>query len=258
MTAITLLPRLPTAAAAVVLDEALPDRPPPPLDLRQDGFPESVTFAPTGGARCTISDLRALRLEIRDLQEIVRSISAREEDARTAFDREAAEFLSKHPLLNSGEALRNDVWAFIAICLAPDVVWWRFGATQERYHGGIRNTFQRLWLRGRLLDRGPDHPERFGLLEALAEDALVQITERTSLVGDPRIAREIAEAWVRTETRRGRTGLEGIMRAAIIRIRTSGQIRLLPSLSDARLAEFLDGCFMEAEARLETSSLSNQ
>jgi hypothetical protein len=258
MNAITLLPRLPAAAAAVLLDEALLDGPPTPLDLRQDGFPENVTFAPTGGARCTISDLRALRLEIRDLQEVVRSISGKEEEARAAFDREVAEFLSQHPLLNSGEALRNDVWAFIAICLAPDVAWWRFGATHERYHGGIRNTFQRLWLRGRLLDRGPDHPQRFGLLEGLTEDALVQITERTSLVGDPRLAREIAEAWIRTEARRGRTGLEGIMRAAIIRVRTSGQIRLLPYLSDAKLADFLDECFEAAEVRLGASTTGNQ
>jgi hypothetical protein len=70
------------------------------------------------------------------------------------FDAQASAWLSGNTTLSSGEALRDDVWAFIATALVPDVTYWRFGTSRSRYHGGVRNTFQRLWMRGRVLDRG--------------------------------------------------------------------------------------------------------
>jgi hypothetical protein len=102
------------------------------------------------------------------------------------FDTEAAAWFADQTILASGEALRDDVWSFIGVVLAPDIVYWRFGTARKRYIGGVRNTFQRLWIRGVALDRGVDSLARWELLEELTEDALVQITERPSLSGDPK------------------------------------------------------------------------
>ena len=66
----------------------------------------------------------------------------------------------------------------------------------KRFTGGVRNAFQRLWMRGSTLDRGEDRPDRWGLVRALSEDAMVQIFERASISSDARLARAVAEAWV--------------------------------------------------------------
>ena len=159
------------------------------------------------------------------------------------FDAEMAGTLNEDPLFTSGEALRDDVWAFVALSLAPDIVHWRFGSARERYLGGIRNTFQRLWMRGRALDRGAGHPQRWYLLEELTEDALVQITERPSLGGDPVLAKAIAEIWIRASRHHGKGAMEPIMRRAALQIRIRNEIRSLADLPPDHLAGVLDDAF---------------
>lgn len=69
--------------------------------------------------------------------------------SHAGFDAELGTLFGEMPLLSSGEALRNHFWTFVGVSLAPDVVYWRFGEARERYLGGVRNTFQRMWLRAR-------------------------------------------------------------------------------------------------------------
>ncbi|MDE2663822.1 MAG: hypothetical protein OXI39_12570 [Gemmatimonadota bacterium] len=159
------------------------------------------------------------------------------------FDAATGAAMGEMPLLESGEALRDDVWTFIGVTLLPDVVHWRFGEARERYLGGVRNTFQRLWLRAKALDRGAEHPQRWGLLEELTEDALVQITERPSIGGDPTLARAVAEAWLRARNHHGRRAMESIMRRAILRVRIWNEIRSLADLPSDLLAPTLDEAF---------------
>jgi hypothetical protein len=151
--------------------------------------------------------------------------------------------LAQADLFSTGEALRDDVWSFMSAVLAPDIVCWRFGSSMERYTGGIRNTFQRLWMRGRALDRGAGHPERWRLLKELTEDALVQITERPSIGGDPVLSLAVAEAWVRASSFHGRARMEEIMRRAILAVRIRNEIRSLSDLPADRLAGTLDEMF---------------
>ncbi|MNJ48812.1 hypothetical protein D3C77_440180 [compost metagenome] len=164
----------------------------------------------------------------------------------------AAWFADYEPL-KSGESLRDDVWSFIGVVLAPDVVDWRFGAARDRYLGGVRNTFQRLWLRARAFDRGREDNDRWRLLEELTEDALVQITERPSLGNDVVISCAIAEAWVRAAQRYGRGAMQSLMRDAAIKIRILSFVRDLSSISSTELASLLDGVFESLERT--TSSL---
>ena len=206
-------------------------------------LPEAVRFAATGGSRVRPNQIAALRDRI---VRIGRSNGFGDDgvrDTQAAFDAEVAASLAEDPLFQSGEALRDDVWTFVGASLAPDVVHWRFGTARERYLGGIRNTFQRLWIRGSALDRGAGHGERWELLRELTEDALVQITERPSLGGDSVVARAIGEAWLRASRRHGRTAMESIMRRAALRVRIWNEIRSLGDLSSEDLAAVLDDAF---------------
>lgn len=98
-------------------------------------------------------------------------------------------------------------------------------------------------MRGRALDRGVGHPDRWQLLEELTEDALVQITERPSIGGDRILALAIAEAWLRAARHHGKAAMEDIMRRAILRIRIRNEIRSLADLPSNDLAGFLDRMF---------------
>src|SRR5690606_17820748 len=131
----------------------------------------TARFAPSGGSPINSDQLRYTRRELENLarEHGYGSESNRSDYAR--FDAEASIWLAQEDLFCSGEALRDDVWSFVGAVLAPDIVHWRFGTHIDRYLGGPRNTFQRLWMRGRALDRGVDHPNRWQLLHALTEDA---------------------------------------------------------------------------------------
>lgn len=153
----------------------------------------------------------------------------REERAR--FDTEAAILFAGGGLIPDEEALRDDVWAWIATVLLPDVVLWRFSRTESRFRGGVRNTFQRVWTRGAALDRG-EGDDRWSLLELLPEDAQVQIFERTGLSGSFRVAKAIAEAWVQSSVETGGSNLEDATRRAILALRASSQVLSLDALPD--------------------------
>ena len=201
--------------------------------------------------------------ELIDLRKGIKSIavscgfgngSGKRQHAR--FDSDASAWLAENEIFASGEGLRDDVWTFIGVAMAPDIVYWRFGAARERYLGGVRNAFQRLWMRGLILDRGSSAPGRWKLLQSLTEDALVQITERPSIGGDPILARQVAEAWVRAAERYGKGRMEPIMRHATLRIRIQNEIRSLSSLTPSNLGRILDSFFEVAEKAVTASRQS--
>ena len=240
---VTLLPRLPAPAAEILLEQHMLDGFAAWPGFDHHALPAAVRFAATGGSQVSPNQLAELRDR---MLQIARSNGLGDTDTRSTnakFDAEMAAFLAEDPLFASGEALRDDVWTFVGTSLAPDIVHWRFGAARERYLGGIRNTFQRLWLRGRALDRGTHHQERWQLLDKLTEDALVQITERPSLGGDPVLARAIAETWLRASRHHARGAMESVMRRAALRIRIWNEIRSLAELPDELLASLLDDAF---------------
>lgn len=244
-----LLPRLPRPAAEGLLHRFLTDGPARWSGFNAHDLPDAVRFGATGGSRIDPRQLGQLRKGLLQVAEANGLGVADDRASRAQFDAEMGAALAEVSVLASGEALRDDVWTFISVTLAPDVVHWRFGSARERYLGGVRNTFQRLWLRMRVLDRGAEHAERWQLLGALTEDALVQITERPSIGGDPILARAVAEAWVRASIHHGRAAMEPIMRRAVLRIRIWNEIRSLSDLAPSMLAGTLDEAFgLPAEA----------
>lgn len=246
-----LLPRLPGPACDVIVRRFLEHGPSAWAGFRPDDLPDQVRFAATGGAPVPAASLATVR---QDLVAIARKHGFGQQGARQShagFDAETAAWLAQSDLFTTGEALRDDVWAFVASVIAPDITHWRFGRSTERYAGGVRNTFQRLWMRGRAIDRGAEHPERWGLLDALTEDALVQITERPSIGGDHVLALAVAEAWLRAARHHGKAAMEDIMRRAILRIRVRNEIRSLADLPPGDLTSFLDGVFGVPEGSVD-------
>ena len=240
---VILLPRLPGPAAEVLFDQWTIDRFAQSFVFDPRDLPDSIRFAATGGTRVPPIQLSDLRTRILEIAQRNGFGNADGRGGFAKFDAEVAGALNEDPLFTSGEALRDDVWAFIALSLAPDIVHWRFGRVRQRYLGGIRNTFQRLWMRGQALDRGAGHPERWHLLEELTEDALVQITERPSLGGDLGLAKAIAETWIRAARHHGKGAMEPIMRRAALQIRIRNEIRSLGDLPVEDLAAVLDDAF---------------
>ncbi len=223
--------------------------------LRQ--IPGAMSYAASGGSpvdKAALADIRSLIIEAAEANGFPKRVSIRD---RARFDGDLAIRLGEHDLVRPPEALRDDVWAFLAAVVAPDVVRWRFGkSARERYHGGVRNTFQRLWMRAWSLDRGPEAEDRWGLIRDLTEDAFVQIVERPSIGGDPRIARAFAEGWVRMSEKAGRGAMEAIMRRAVIAFRLRNQIQVLSALDDDQLGLSVDRAFERARQSLESESSS--
>lgn len=237
-----LLPRLPDVAAARLLEAVLAD--PGARDRNSfdpNRLPEGVRFADTGGTRVSADQLRKLHS---DVVAIAQESGYPDPGPYAEFDFRASVYLAESPLFMSGEALRDDVWSFVSIVMFPGIVSWRFRKdTRERYFGGVRNAFQRLWMHARTLDRGAGHPDRWGLVRDLTEDALVQIMERPSISADSRVARQLAEAWVRARDRYGSDGLEKMMRGVTKLLRMRNVIRAYAVLPDQMLAEEFDELF---------------
>ncbi|CUJ83573.1 hypothetical protein RUE5091_00127 [Ruegeria denitrificans] len=249
-----LFPRLSPLAVEKILAEAGENSHPTPTTDTTHPIHPLATFGASGGSRVS----RTILIQIRErLLDIAKAKGYPDPDAgrtaRSGFDLEVSAALATTDALNSGEALRDEVWAYIATVLLPDVTYWRFGNAKDRFRGGIRNAFQRLWLRGRCLDRGAAAEDRWGLIRDLTEDALVQIFERPGLSADPDLAQAVAEAWVRA-AKKYRSGLmEEIMRNTAVPILAMKEIRSLTSLNKNDRITLLDEIFQGAADSLVTT-----
>jgi len=253
-----LFPRLDRFAVdgCLASPEAIMD--PIKANLAPGAMPSGTTFAASGGTPVSAEILINFRTAAIEAASEAGFPKPGGTKNRAKFDELMSVFLVQQPLLFSGEALRDDVWAFIATVVLPDLATWRFpDRPAERFHGGIRNVFQRLWMRALVLDRGEQADDRWGLLTALSEDAMVQITERPSIGADPALARAFAEGWWRASEARGRAGMEELTRKAVIRLRLRNQIQMLSMLDEPELAKVIDEFFvietMAVEAKTPTA-----
>jgi hypothetical protein len=167
---------------------------------------------------------------------------------RRRFDIQAAILLSDPGRVPVTEGLRDDVWAWIAVVLCPGLVESRFSRVEERFQGGVRNTFQRLWMRGSALREPLGGQER---LVGMSEDAHVQVFERPGLSASVRTARLIAEQWLDRLDAGGSAGLEAVTRRAMVALGVTNQIVALDALDDAALRAEIARQFDLAAARTD-------
>ncbi|GKY87415.1 hypothetical protein [Sinisalibacter aestuarii] len=237
MSRVDLLPRLKTIGVSHLLQDSngAPPEPERVLEIIGENSP-FVWFAASGGTAGNDLPSEFAR-GLRDIASRCGYPGENSQKARADFDREAAIWLGSHPSLQSGELLRDDVWAFLTTALLPKIVEWRYPErNHERYAGGVRNTFQRLWMRGVTLDLGEGHADRWVLVRELSEDAMVQIFERAAISSDARLSRAIARSWVDIAGLIGRGRMEDVMRRATIFIRVRNQVIDLAHLDDDDLA----------------------
>lgn len=202
---------------------------------------ETERFAATGLPKVGADELQHLRNELQATM-IAAGFPGTTQSVRQAVDRALAVKLATMDL-PIGEMLRSDTWTWISLHLLPHFVKWRFvrtdsRITEERFLGTIhRNALGRLWLRGRVFDRGGDSHDQWGLVNTISEDASVAILERTSVSADHRLARFVGEFWLATKSK----GLDadGLLRNAMIRIRVQSALIEVATMSDTELSEFI-------------------
>ena len=247
MARIPLFPRLQPAGVDHILEQTEGDRPPQPRDSSQAlADIEMISFAASGGSR-DLNFVDSLAEGIRGCAERHGFPESASQAKRANFDQDVAILLGMQWRLQTGEGLRNDVWAFLTTVMVPDVVAWRFpDQASERFHGGVRNAFQRLWIRGYALDRGEGHQSRWLYLRELTEDSMVQIFERGSLSSEPQLAQAIAASWFETAEVVGRSAMEEVMRSAIKLIRLRNEIVDLGAVGTRECCRQVDELFREA------------
>jgi len=158
--------------------------------------------------------------------------------AQAEFDRKCATLLLRELAIVPGDAASADVWAFVSLVLVPEIPFWRFaGASDERYLGGPRNTFQRLWWRAWTL--GPDLTQLPAGASPFGEDDFVQVMERPTVSGNERLARAFYEVVLGTDAEHlGMTRSE-LVRRLVIQIRARRSHMSMDALTETQLSELI-------------------
>jgi hypothetical protein len=260
-----LIPQLPAAAAMPLLREIASAGAPQSEHLDRLSHPQAYTM-PTGGTPLQDSLLTGLREAV--------LAAAREHgfpDARPpgflAFELKIAEILAEwQPLWidgrPSGEALRNDCWTFLTVIVLPDVAVWRWPPKEEsadvkawkgRMLGGSRNTFQRIFRRVMCLDRGADHPDRWGLIRELLEDDFSAILERPGLSSNRDIAICLGQEYLAMKQRLSQQAADvrtAVYRQATKAIRAYGVVQPLDLLTPEARRQIVHAAFQRHEQEL--------
>ena len=209
----------------------------------------AATFTQTGGHPVSATRLHEIRMSLSRISNEYGFPDDHRNDRLRRFDFEVARYLTEHARIPLGEALRQEVWSFFTLVLAPDITEWRFpGRNRDRWLGGIRNTFGVLWRRGFLIgiDHGDGRGEGWQYLEPLTQDAMVQIVERPLLSASPRTARSIAIVWNQIAQNYPPGMMENLTRDAIRNLQASRFTHDLDGLSDEALMDRIHAAFSAA------------
>ena len=170
--------------------------------------------------------------------------------AHSVFDQELAVYLHDRMGIVPAEAAAGGIWSLLAAVLLPDVAAWRFPARhQDRFIGSDlmigssnRHVFGRLWARVCILGAETS--------SGLGEDNVVNLFERPTFGGYPRLARAIGQAHIRAITA-GWTGQsQALMRDAMKRLRRLAVIISFSALDDDQLTQLLAEVFTASVAAL--------
>lgn len=160
----------------------------------------AAVYVATGGSRATGEHLRSLRDAILAL---AHGAGFPGESRNMAwFDTQLAQLLHLRSGMVPAEAAARDVWQFLALCLLPDVAFWRYpNPPGDRVLGTdlTRHVFGRLWWRAQLVHDPKSHDPYAGL-QVMGEAAFDQIYARRAVLGgSPALVRGILEVWQELE-----------------------------------------------------------
>ncbi len=254
MAIITIFPRLTRLGVSVLLAEKNFAR--QTLHERMIAADPFLSYASSGGTRVTTTELVAIREALVAIAHAHGFPDTGSQVEKAEFDLNCAIWLNEQLHLSIGEGLRDDIWAFFSTCLLPDISTWRFGSSKDRFFGGVRNVFQRLWIRSHALDRGKGHPSRWEILQTISEDAAVQIIERPSIAASKSLSLGIGEVWTRMATEIGLGRMESVTRDAIRRIRIANEVLYFASLDSETLRDVVASYFRDA-AQLDVETMES-
>lgn len=259
----TLLPQLPDSAALQLLAEMALCSDPSSLEPGGELRNAQAYVMPTGGLPVDEPTLKRLREMIVEAAHH-HGFPGKRPRSFLAFELQVAEiFAVWDPLwihaLPSGESLRNACWTFLTVVVLPDVALWRWPpstggeadkAWKTRMLGGGRNAFQRIFRRVLSLDRGPSHPDRWGLIRELREDDFSNILERPSLGSNSHIAVCLAEEYLAMRERLSSSSAEiqtRVYREATKDMRAYGVVQTLDLLPRVDLENLIRQTFLRRE-----------
>tara|TARA_Y100001933_G_scaffold216780_1_gene224074 strand:- start:115 stop:939 length:825 start_codon:yes stop_codon:yes gene_type:complete len=226
-------------------------------------------FTNTGGQRIPTSYLNDLREEIKETA--IRFGFPLKKKSYLDFEFEIAKIFFSSPFLwndndgnPTGEALRNNFWAYLTILLLPDIATWRWGFPKDNIPtkawsvrmrgGGIRNTFQRIFRRVVSFDKGKNFSdsERLELIQQLNEDEFQAIIERTSLSASPKISIFCAEEIISRKPNENISDKmkQFIYRKSSIDLTAYGKVQALDLLSDYELKDLIFNVFKNREEEI--------
>ncbi len=204
-------------------------------------------YTPTGGSRVSQVILGELRGALLARAQEAGYPALAGEEHRLAFDTAAAMELHARMDIAPGEAGKPGLWDFLCCVLGCDLVRWRFpggleGTGVDRFLGGRRNTFQRLWWRSFLL-HDPTREDPYSLLRRLGEDELVQLMERPSLAANRRLTRAVAVQFLAATELHPAIARRVLIREAQKRLMRLSSFALLDALDDAELETVVAAIF---------------
>lgn len=219
------------------------------LAVSDSSVPDEATFAQTGGHPATSEQLKKIRQSIVKIAERFGFPDSGNEKTKAEFDAICAVWLRKQAEISYGEGFRDGMWAYLTIELLPDVAAWRFPQkNSRRFLGGVRNMFQRLWLRAFLLDHADDAKTLRLYLTSLQEDSFVQLIERPGSSANPFVSSNIAAAWIRASKNPTYGPMEALHRKVMKEITQLGAVVCLDYLPEKTLSTMLDSLYKEFSA----------
>jgi hypothetical protein len=193
----TTYPRIPRSTAESLLEEQrqLPISQLPALAATSHRQQE---WHPTIPARVTDRELQQLRTDIVGIASENGYPVPQPRGRHVPFDQMLAVHLYQQMGIVAAEAAAGGIWSFLALVLLPDIAAWRFSDRhRDRFIGADlmigssnRHVFGRLWARVHILGAEAS--------SGLGEDNVVNLFERPTFGGDPRLARAIGETHIRT------------------------------------------------------------
>ena len=207
----------------------------------------AATYAPTGGNRITVDQLKMLRTAVVELAQRY-GYPANAKNSARKFDIECAILLNEKMLIHPSEASHNEVWSFLGCVLMPDIVRWRFDDSIEtlrfvgRERGMRRHAFGRLWWRA-YLAHNHRWKEPYVILSRLNEDDLVQITERSSIAVRPALFRSFCVSFLGAAKTYSSLPRRRLMREASKRMYRLLSLTAVEALSEMELRSLTDDVF---------------
>lgn len=212
----------------------------------------------TGLRTATEDELQILRDEVVAAARKFGYPSSTKKKDHISFDHEVATILVSQIDTPINDARSDELWNFITTVLLLDIASWRFPNKRKdpkfnRYLGvSPKSTFKKLWWIGYNLGE---------LNRVLGEDMSVALMERTTIAGDSRLPKVVAELAQKREADvkeviENRKALKLVdddythwFRATLLRLTAQCFTVCVESLSDDQLAELVDDCMDAALQR---------